>query len=124
MDKLVINGIKITTLIGVHAWEKRCPQNIYLDIALSTNAKQIASQDALDAAIDYDKLLQHILHFTDENHFCLLETLAENLAREILTHFATDWLQLTIHKPGAMTIAKDVSITLERTKDDFTSSSN
>jgi 7,8-dihydroneopterin aldolase/epimerase/oxygenase len=117
MDKLAINGIKITTLIGIHPWEKKCPQNIYLDIALATNAKQVALQDSLEAALDYDKILQHILHFTSENHFHLIETLAEKLAQEIINHFPTEWIQLTIHKPGAVAIAKDISITIERTND-------
>jgi 7,8-dihydroneopterin aldolase/epimerase/oxygenase len=119
MDKLVISGIKINMLIGVHEWEKKCPQNIYFDIALKTNTKQIALEDSINQAIDYDKILQFLLDFTSKNHVQLIETLAERVAEKILQHFPTQWVQLTIHKPGAIMIAKDVSITIERTSNDL-----
>lgn len=120
MDKLVINHLKITTLIGVHAWEKRCPQNIYLDITLKTNAQKAAWFDSLDDALDYDKIVQHIQDFTSKNQFQLIETLADKLAKEILSHFPTQEITLTLRKPGAIPLAKEVSITVERTQDDLT----
>lgn len=114
VDKLVISDIKLTTLIGVHEWEQQCPQNLHLDLVFQTDAKRIAKEDNLVEAIDYDKVLQHIFAFTQKNHFQLIETLAEHLAQMILSHFPTQWVQITLHKPGALKQAKDVAITIER----------
>lgn len=116
MDKIVISGIKISTLIGVHPWEQRIPQNIYLDIALQTFAERAAQEDDLHEAIDYDQVVAHLLAYTKENHFKLIETLAERLANEVLSHFSTKWVQITLNKPGALKTAKNVAITIERTR--------
>lgn len=116
MDKIVISDIKLNTIIGVYDWEKQTPQNIHLDIAMSTNAKKIAASDEFSLAIDYTAVIKHIFDYVETNHFQLIETLAEKLANEILQHFSTEWVQITLHKPGAVLHAKDVAITIERTK--------
>lgn len=116
MDKLVINGIKLNTLIGIHDWEKQCPQNLHLDIMLQTDAKRAAFDDNIQDALDYDCLVTHILSFVENTHFQLIETLAERLAQEVLDHFQTEWVQITLHKPGALQKAKDVAIIIERSK--------
>ncbi len=114
MDKLTIRGIKLNTLIGIHDWEKRHAQDLLLDITFETDAKRIAEKDDIHQAIDYDKLLQHILSFVYNNHFLLIETLAEKIAEQVLEFFPTNWVQITLHKPGALKQANDVAITIER----------
>ncbi|MBS0289014.1 MAG: dihydroneopterin aldolase [Proteobacteria bacterium] len=116
MDKIIISDIKLNTLIGIKAWEKQTPQNLHLDLVMATDAKRAAENDDIKDAIDYENVLQHILVFIQEHHFQLLETLAEHLADELLTHFATAWVQITLHKPGALAQAKNVAITIERQK--------
>ncbi|MBN9286319.1 MAG: dihydroneopterin aldolase [Gammaproteobacteria bacterium] len=116
MDKLTISGIKLTTLIGIHDWEKQCPQNLHLDVVLQTDAKKAALEDNIQDALDYDSLVEHIVNFVENYHFQLIETLAERLAQEVLNHFPTNWVQITLHKPGALLKAKDVAITIERSQ--------
>lgn len=114
MDKLFINQLKVTTLIGVHAWEQLTPQNLLLDIAFEIDAKQVAQNDNFQEAIDYDQIIKHVLEFAEKNHFQLIETFVERLAQALLHHFPLPWIQLTLHKPGAVLQAKDVAITIER----------
>ncbi len=114
MDKLVIKDIKLSTRIGIHPWEQQCNQNLHLDLALQTNAKAIAEHDDIQQAINYDEIVQHILHFVKEHQFKLIETLAEQLAQQLLMHFSTQWVQITLHKPGALQQASDVAIMIER----------
>ncbi len=116
MDKLKIRGIKLNTLIGIYDWEKLHAQDLLLDITLQTNAKRIAEKDDIQQAIDYDKLLQHILAFVHHNHFLLIETLVEKIAEQVLEYFPTTWVQITLHKTGALKQADDVAITIERSK--------
>lgn len=116
MDKLVINDIKFHTIIGIHPWEQSIKQLISLDLELAVNVKKAAEKDHIQDALDYDKLLMHILAFVDNQHFQLIETLAERLATEILTHFATPYVLVRIHKPGALKIPGNVSIQVERSK--------
>ncbi len=116
MDKLTISGLKFKTLIGTLDWEKLSPQHIYLDLTLATDAKKAALNDDIQDALDYTLIVEHLNHYIETHHFSLIETLAENIAHELLTHFNTTWLQLTLHKPGALLQAKDITLTIERHK--------
>ncbi|MGD9590889.1 MAG: dihydroneopterin aldolase [Candidatus Berkiella sp.] len=116
MDKIIISGLKFTTVIGVLDWEKQTPQNIYLDLELATDAKKVAIEDKLTHALDYTLIVAHLNNYIQNNHHELIETLVEKLAQEILNHFNTPWVALTLHKPGAVLHAKDVAIRVERSK--------
>ncbi|MBS0287133.1 MAG: dihydroneopterin aldolase [Proteobacteria bacterium] len=116
MDKIIISGLKFNTLIGTLDWEKQTPQNITLDLTIATDAKKAATQDDLNDALDYTKIVDHLNGYIKTHHPELIETLAENLATEILTHFDTSWVQVTLHKPGAVLQAKEIAITIERHK--------
>ncbi|MFI4937897.1 MAG: dihydroneopterin aldolase [Candidatus Berkiellales bacterium] len=115
MDKLIINDLKLVTLIGTHDWEQQTPQTLHCDIMLQTDAKSIAKTDNIETAINYDKVTEHLLNFVKQHHFQLIETLAEHLATTILKHFPTSWVQVILHKPGALKQA-NVAIMIERTK--------
>jgi len=114
-DKLTLSGIKLALVIGNNDWEKRCRQHVYCDITFQTNAQAIAQQDDLRAAIDYDKVLEHIMAFAQSRTWILIETLAEHIAQELLQHFSTPWVQVTLRKPGAVLAAQAVSISIVRT---------
>lgn len=116
MDKLVITGIKLTTLIGTHLWEQQCPQNLYLDLAFAVDTQKISEHDQIKAAINYEEILQTIVDFAQHHHFQLIETLAERLAQQLLAHFPIPWLQLSLHKPNALEQTKDVMVTIERSR--------
>lgn len=116
MDKLVIDHIKISTLIGAHPWEQQCPQTLYVDLIFETDAQYIARTDNLEKAIDYDKVVKQVLAFAKNNHFQLIETFADKLASELLAHFPIGWVQITLHKPGALQDAKSVAIQIARSQ--------
>jgi len=114
MDKLSITGLKFTTLIGTLDWEQHVPQTLHCDVAFQTDAATIAKSDDLNEAIDYEKMANLVQTFVENHHFQLIETLAEKLAQHVLLECDTKWVQITLHKPGALKQAKDVIITLER----------
>lgn len=116
MDKLSITGLKLTTLIGTLDWEQQVPQTLHCDLSIQTNAALIALSDNIDDAINYDALTQSVQAFVEQHHFQLIETLADKLAHHILANFATQWVNVTLHKPGALKQAKDVIISIERTR--------
>ena len=117
MDKLTLTEINLSTKIGIHAWEQQAIQVLKVDLELMIDAHLIAKTDAINAALDYDKIIDYLQTFAHEHHFQLLETFADKLAGGLLAQFNTPSLRLTVHKPAALLGAKDVSICVERSRE-------
>ena len=116
MDQLQINQIKLEAVIGIHPWEQQMRQTLWCDLVLATDTKSIAADDQITAAIDYDKLTQHLTEFVSQSRCQLIETLVEQIADTLLHNFSTHWIKVTLSKPGALVNAKQVAISIERQK--------
>lgn len=112
MDMLHISDLKITTKIGVHAWEQRILQPLLLDIRIPIDAS--ACNDQLKNTIDYDLLCQTITSLVESNTFALIETVAESVAQYVKDTFSIQQLTVRVSKPHAVANAGNVSITIER----------
>ena len=117
-DRLSLRGLAVETLIGVYDWEKTVPQRLTFDLTLPTDAARGAEEDALSDALDYGALAEQIRAFCGEEHFQLIETLAERLCARLLDAFDLPWLELTVPKPGAIAACDDIALTLRRSRDD------
>lgn len=113
-DRLKLRGLAVETLIGVYDWEKTVPQRLTFDLTLPTDATRGARDDALADALDYGALAEQVRAFCAEEHFQLIETLAERLCARLLADFDLPWLELTVHKPGAIAACDDIALTLRR----------
>jgi|TARA_B100000959_G_C14956771_1_gene614081 dihydroneopterin aldolase len=116
MDKIKLSELKVKTIIGIWEWEKRNPQIISIDLEMSTDIKAAAMTDSIDDALDYKAISKRIKQYSEENHFQLIETLAENLAQIILEEFKVEWVKLSVSKPYAIRGSKNVGVTIERIK--------
>lgn len=114
MDTLRITGLKTEALIGVHAWERKLPRTLLMDLELATDLARAARSDAITDALDYAAVADVTIAFVRESRYQLVETLAERLAEKLMKEFRTPWLRITVHKPGAVPAAQSVSVTLER----------
>lgn len=116
MDTISLSDIKITTLIGIHPWEQQIPQTLKMDILFETDAKAIAQTDSISQAIDYEQVINEIFAFAKTHDCKLIETFADKLANHLLQRFPTKQVGLTVHKPGALKEAKDVTINVTRSR--------
>jgi dihydroneopterin aldolase len=116
MDTIRIRGLKVETIIGVHAWEKKLPRTLVIDLELAADVARAARSDALADALDYHAVAQAASAFVAASRFQLIETLAQRLAEKLQTEFAVGWLKLEVHKPGAVAGAQDISVSIERGK--------
>jgi 7,8-dihydroneopterin aldolase/epimerase/oxygenase len=114
MDRIQIRGLKAETVIGVHEWERKLPRPVVVDVELPTDAARGAASDRLADALDYHAIGAAITTFVGAARVQLIETLAEQLAAELMRQFALPWISLTVHKPGAVAGAQDVSVSIQR----------
>jgi 7,8-dihydroneopterin aldolase/epimerase/oxygenase len=108
MDYLYIEGLRIETRIGVHAWEKKINQVLLLDIKIPRDFSQ--TEDSLTHTIDYDALCQHVTELVESNHFNLIETVAQQALTSIQKTFNIQNLTIRVSKPHAINNAKNISI--------------
>ena len=113
MDIIFISDFRLETLIGVYEWERRVPQTIQLDIevALPQRAKR---SDRIGDTIDYSKIVSRIEATLSENHFLLIEALAEHVAQLIIGEFGAPWVKTSVTKLNALKGVKRLGVTIER----------
>jgi dihydroneopterin aldolase len=114
MDVIRITGLKVEAIVGVHAWERKLPRVVVLDLQLGADAAAAACADRLADTLDYHAVAQAAAKFVQESRLQLIETLAERLAAALMQQFAVGWIAVTVHKPGAVPGAQGVSISIER----------
>jgi dihydroneopterin aldolase len=119
MDKILITGLGVETVIGVHSWEQHTPRPLLLDLAIGIDARDAAATDRLRDAVDYKALADDVLALVRARQFRLLETLAESIARLLFERYPILALELTIGKPGAVPEAQTVALKIERRREDY-----
>ncbi len=119
MDKIYLSDLRIDTVIGIFEWERRIKQNVRFDLEMGTDIRKAAASDSIEDTLDYKSLAKRVISFVEESQFNLVETLAESVARVIVTEFGVPYVKVTLNKAGAVRGASGVGIIIERRSEDF-----
>jgi dihydroneopterin aldolase len=119
MDKLFLRELKVEAIIGFWDWERRIKQTVSIDLEIATDARAAARADAVDAALNYEKLADRVAEAVGGSKFHLVETLAEAIARIAIAEFGAPWVKVAVTKPGAIRTARDVGVVIERRTEDY-----
>jgi dihydroneopterin aldolase len=119
MDKLFLRELKVEAIIGFWDWERRIKQTVSIDLEIATDARAAARVDAVEAALNYEKLADRVGEAVGGSKFHLVETLAECIARIVITEFGAPWVKVVVTKPGAIRTARDVGVLIERRTEDY-----
>ncbi|SHE54920.1 dihydroneopterin aldolase [Modicisalibacter ilicicola DSM 19980] len=114
MDRVLIEGLRVETVIGAYDWERSIRQRLVVDLEMATDIRPAAASDDLTRTLDYAAISTRIREFAEDSHFELVETFAERLAALLRHEFAIPWLRLTLRKPGAVAEAATVGVRIER----------
>ncbi len=117
-DKIYIEGLRVDTVIGIWGWERQIKQRIIIDIEFSADAQRI-TQDNIDETVNYRDVANKIKKFCEEKHCQRFETLAEQVVKILILDFNVEWATVRVTKPGALSDALNVGITVERNKKDY-----
>ena len=115
MDTIHISDLRLDILIGVYDWEKQVPQKVQLDLEIGLPGRTPHS-DKLGDTIDYAAVVSRIEAASAENHFELLETLAEHIAGIVLKEFRSPWVKVSVSKLAPLKNVKRLGVTIERGK--------
>lgn len=114
MDIVYIRDLRVDTIIGIFDWEREVRQTVSLDLEMASDIRRAATTDDIQYALNYKAVAKRLIAFIEDNHFLLVERLAEEVAGIVLAEFPVPWLRLRLSKPGALRGASDVGILIER----------
>jgi dihydroneopterin aldolase len=118
-DRVFLRELAVECIIGFLDWERLVKQTVYLDIEAPIDCRKAAVNDDVAQTLDYKRLSKVVSAFVGASEFHLVETLADRTARLILTEFDLPWVRLTLNKRGAIRAARDVGVTIERSRADL-----
>ncbi len=113
-DKIFIEGLEISCIIGTLPQERKKKQKVVVDLEFLAPVKKAARRDDLRDALNYQKIAGRASQFISKSHFYLIETLAERLAQALLREFKLKNLTLRISKPDALRSARNVGVEIFR----------
>jgi dihydroneopterin aldolase len=119
IDKVFLRELAVECIIGFLDWERLVKQTVYLDIEAPIDCRRAALSDDVTATLDYKRLSKLVGAFVGNSQFKLVESLAHHTALHILKEFDLPWVKLTINKRGAIRAARDVGVSIERTRADL-----
>ena len=121
MDKLFLRELRVEAIIGFWEWERRVKQTVSIDLEIATDARAAARVDAVDAALNYEKLAASRRRGSSADRSSISSRrLAECIARDRRsTEFGAPWVKVAVTKPGAIRAARDVGVLIERRTEDY-----
>jgi 7,8-dihydroneopterin aldolase/epimerase/oxygenase len=116
MDKLFISGLQVETIIGVYPNERVEKQSLKMDIEITLDIQAAINSDQIQQTVDYAILIEKITQWTSTTTFQLVESLADFLAKKILSTFPVQSVGLRLHKFSEKVRADSVGVVIERKK--------
>ncbi len=114
MDTIFLTDLRVDTVIGIYDWEREIRQTVAIDLEMATDIRQAAATDDIQYTLNYKSISDRLIEFIEKSEYGLIETMAEEVAAIVMDEYSVPWVRVTLHKPGAISRAKDVGVIIER----------
>ena len=102
MDKIIIKGSHFLCNIGVTKKERNEKQEIIIDVTLFVDVRKASQTDNIKYAVNYSNVYDLLKKIVEKKEYKLIETMAENIAKEILNKFSVENVLIKIKKPEVL----------------------
>lgn len=113
-DKITVRGLAVRAVVGVHEAERARPRDLRVDLEIEADLGTAGASDDLRDTVDYDALAQAVRARVEATPRFLVEAVAEDVVAVCLRDPRVRGVIVTVHKPGAVAAAEDVSVTVTR----------
>ncbi|MFT6903725.1 MAG: dihydroneopterin aldolase [Oleiphilaceae bacterium] len=117
-DNVLIESLALDASIGVFDWEKKIKQRLVFNLELVCDFSKAAMSDDIHDAVNYAQVCEEIEILINLKHYQLLEFLAERICCHLFEVFAISAINLSIHKPDAVSKTKSVGVAVFRERTD------
>ena len=119
MDKVIVRDLLLRGIIGINPEERVKKQDILLNMVIYTDIRPAAETDDIAQAANYKAISKRVMEYVEASEHLLVERLATEIARIILTEFPVQRVRVRVEKPGALRFAKSVGVEIDRRRGDF-----
>ena len=120
MDAIVIEGLKVETVVGCFNWERQIQQPLMLDLEIATCLAQAAASDDLVDTLNYAEICEIATQVIVNAAPKLIEHAAKLVIDALFTTYPSiESIKITIRKPAIIAQANSVGIRLERHRHDI-----
>ncbi|ALD01107.1 MAG: dihydroneopterin aldolase [Acinetobacter sp.] len=124
MDAIIIEGLKVDTVVGCFNWERQIIQPLMLDLIIQTSLEQASNSDQLEHTLNYAEICEISAKVIQKKQPELIEHAAKLVLNTLFTTFPTiESIMITVRKPAIIAQANSVGIRLERHRNDIRLSS-
>ncbi|MCT4593780.1 MAG: dihydroneopterin aldolase [Anaeromicrobium sp.] len=102
MDKIIMKNLAFFAYHGAISEENILGQKFFVDVEIYADLKKAGESDRVKDTVHYGEVYGLIKDIVEKKTFNLIESLAENISKEILTNFPKVMeIDVTIRKPEA-----------------------
>ncbi len=117
-DCILIEGLKVETVVGCFNWERQILQPLMLDLKIWLDLSVAAQSDELTDTLNYAEICelasQSIVHAAPK----LIEHAADVVMHVLFERYTKiEKIHITIRKPAIIATAQSVGIQIERHRD-------
>ena len=111
-----IKNLRLTTIIGIHEWEKTFDRKIVINLKITTDSNDLLISDDIKNTIDNEEIVKQIRQIVAKSKAELVEKLAEEIISAIMIDVRIKKCQLEVDKLKPLEDITSFSITLNRSQ--------
>jgi FolB domain-containing protein len=119
LDIIEIDNLRLRCVIGFSPHERKDKQDVVISLRIGTDMRRAGVSDNPDDAFNYRTVTKAIIGHVEASSYYLVEKLAAEIARICVSEYGAPYVQVRVHKPGALRFSDSVGVVIERTPDDF-----
>lgn len=120
MDKIIIEGLSVDTVIGCFAWERKIKQRLLIDLTISCNLNQACISDNLKHTLNYVELCNLTTECIQRAEPKLIENAGYIVLQQLFSYYPSiERIRIHIRKVAIIPQAQGIGICLERRRQDF-----
>ena len=115
-DRIVVEGLRADTVIGLYDWERMVRQELRIDLVLHCDLREAGASDKVAHTVDYKALTQDVQERVESSSYQLIESLACDIAECCLLRDRVDRVEVRVNKRGALRFADNVAVVVARSQ--------
>jgi len=116
MDQIFIKDLLARGVIGISDHERSQPQDILINLTISTDFTKAAQSDNIDDCVNYRTLAKKILAYVETANRHTVEALAVDIAKLCFEDPGAISVKVRVEKPGAVRFSRSVGAEVERSR--------